>query len=1072
MKRLLISLFLFNFLFSIPKDAQQRLFAAEPDAPGTPLCSEIGTSSMTVSWTAPADDGGSAITAYILQYSTDRALWGTAYTGAATTTNINTLSGGTTYYFRVAAKNASSAYGAYSSEGSATTLTPVPSAPTGLNLTDKTATTANLTWTAPAGSILRYAVEWGESGEAFSLSDTTNATTMQITGLDKATAYTVRVLAENAGGWSTASSPLSFTTLASVPDAPPQATLTVTGTDEIDVSWEAPANDGGSTILFYVLHYEVQGSGSPSSVMEASRAFTLSGLQTHTTYSVTIQAYNTMGFSAASVAAEATTFAVAPSISTLTASDPDDGDTVFGTEDRLTITFDMDTNTPPVSSKAELDALLSFSSSLGTAYSGVWSDASTLAITISNATGGNPQVGLFTATVKAAGGLKNAAESSAVCTATSPVLTGNWGGGSAPPWTTVPASATMDEDATLSLAGISFANPDEQIQVILTASAGVIHRPGYASESPMTLSGTSSALTTALDGMTYAPSANFNGAAVITIEVREHDAPHSPLNTDAWPVTVTAVNDAPVNTLPAAVTAAEGNFTFHAGTATEISISDADLPAESTEAIQVYVKATSGGRVLPATVAGLNYLPDIDNGLRTYYRISGTVANINRALDGLIYKCTDNTLTTDQIQVRTSDLGNTGEGGVLEDNDDIDITLDWTPVPPVLQSAQITDDMTQVILTFDQPLNAGTVSVDKFGPAGNFELAQAGSPAAAYATLTLCFGATILPGDSLAVENGAVTSVTDGIGVAGKCELQAPETPIIPMISLSCSPKFAFTENTATITANVHNLGGRAGTYTWQGSGTLHALISPCTGPVATFAINQIAPDFYTAKLTVTNWVGGTSEMAVIEFMRETDNSLPVTLSRFTACQEGRHVTLQWQTESEQDNLGFIIERAHGTSKWQEIASYRTAEALKGAGNSCNRIEYSFTDEAPPSADFCTYRLYDVNCDGTAHLYDSFTLALEAMPEATLLQPAVPNPFNPQTTIGYTLAEDSPVCIVVYDLLGRRVKQLLDAVQPAGRYQVFWHGEDEAGNQVASGTYIIRMTTAETVKVIKVMLLR
>jgi|GEM_PF-3812497 len=1072
MKRLLITLFLFNILFSISGNTRPHLFAAEPEAPGTPLCSDINTHSMTVSWTAPADDGGSAITEYLLEYSTDQATWGTAYTGAETSTSVNTLNGGITYYFKVAAKNASSGYGAFSNECSATTLTPVPNAPTGLSITDKTATTATLTWTAPAGSILRYAVEWGESGEAFSFSDTTHTIPLQITGLDTATAYDVRVLAENTGGWSTASAALSFTTPATVPLAPPQPTLNVMGSAQINVSWEAPSSDGGSAIAFYVVRYEVSGSGSPSTVMEATRAVTLSGLQTHTTYSVTVQAYNAMGFSASSAAAEATTFAVSPSITSLVASDPDDGDMRFGDGDRITLVFDMDTNTPAVTSKTEVDALLTFSASLGTDYSGTWSDDSTLAITISNATGGNPQVGLFTATVKAVGGLKNAAETSSNCTAISPILTGNWGGGSAPPWTTVPASATMDEDGTLSLAGISFANPEQEIQVVLTASAGVIHRPGFSSESPMTLSGTSGALATALDGMTYAPPTNFNGAAVVNVEVMEPDAPHTLLDTDNWAVTVIAVNDAPVNSIPAPVTATEGTLTFQAGTATEISVSDVDLAAEGTDIIQTYVRATSGGRVLPATVVALDYTPDIDNGPRAYYYLRGTAACINQALDGLAYSCTDNAMTTDQIMIRTRDLGNTGEGDALEDIDYIDVTLDWTPVPPAIQSAKVADDLTQVILTFDQSLNAGTVSVEKFGPAGNFELAQAGNPIATQATLTFGFGATIEPGDTFLVESSAVTSVTGGIGVAGKCVLQAPDTPTIPQVSLSCNPQYEFTVSSATIAATANNLGGRSGTYTWLGSGALNAMISPCTGPSATFAINQLQPDTYTAQLTVTNWVGETSETAVIEFMRETDRSLPVVLSRFTACQQGRHVTLQWQTESEQDNLGFIIEREHDASGWQEIASYRNTEILKGAGTSSHRIEYVFTDEAPPSADFCTYRLFDVNRDGTAHLYDSITLQLEAMPEATLLQPAIPNPFNPQTKISYSLADDAPVHIVVYDLLGRRVKQLLDTAQPAGHYHVYWHGEDTWGNQAASGTYIIRMTAAETVKVIKVMLLR
>jgi hypothetical protein len=89
----------------------QVLYYYLPSAPGTPTITSTTASSATISWTAPADNGGTAVTGYKVQYSTDAANWNTFTEGSysttpATTATVTGLKPGTTYYFRVAAKNA------------------------------------------------------------------------------------------------------------------------------------------------------------------------------------------------------------------------------------------------------------------------------------------------------------------------------------------------------------------------------------------------------------------------------------------------------------------------------------------------------------------------------------------------------------------------------------------------------------------------------------------------------------------------------------------------------------------------------------------------------------------------------------------------------------------------------------------------------------------------------------------------------------------------------------------------------------------------------------------------------
>jgi hypothetical protein len=69
----------------------------------------------------------------------------------------------------------------------------------------------------------------------------------------------------------------------------------------------------------------------------------------------------------------------------------------------------------------------------------------------------------------------------------------------------------------------------------------------------------------------------------------------------------------------------------------------------------------------------------------------------------------------------------------------------------------------------------------------------------------------------------------------------------------------------------------------------------------------------------------------------------------------------------------------------------------------------------------------------------------------------VPNPFNPSTRIAFTLPQDGPATLRIYDLRGRRVRTLLDGVQRAGAQDIVWDGRDDGGNAVASGTYVYRL---------------
>ena len=94
------------------------------------------------------------------------------------------------------------------------------------------------------------------------------------------------------------------------------------------------------------------------------------------------------------------------------------------------------------------------------------------------------------------------------------------------------------------------------------------------------------------------------------------------------------------------------------------------------------------------------------------------------------------------------------------------------------------------------------------------------------------------------------------------------------------------------------------------------------------------------------------------------------------------------------------------------------------------------------------------------------------LPRAFSLAQNTPNPFNPSTTISYTVAQPTQVSLTVYDLRGRVVKTLVERFVDAGTYQVQWHGRDSKGRAVASGVYFYRLQAEEFTMVRKMVLLK
>jgi len=96
----------------------------------------------------------------------------------------------------------------------------------------------------------------------------------------------------------------------------------------------------------------------------------------------------------------------------------------------------------------------------------------------------------------------------------------------------------------------------------------------------------------------------------------------------------------------------------------------------------------------------------------------------------------------------------------------------------------------------------------------------------------------------------------------------------------------------------------------------------------------------------------------------------------------------------------------------------------------------------------------------------------ELLPDVFALHQNYPNPFNPVTTLRYDLPENSLVNIIIYDLLGREVKSLINQTQDAGFKSIIWNATNNYGKPVSAGVYLYQIQAGEFVQTKKMVLLK
>jgi hypothetical protein len=121
-----------------------------------------------------------------------------------------------------------------------------------------------------------------------------------------------------------------------------------------------------------------------------------------------------------------------------------------------------------------------------------------------------------------------------------------------------------------------------------------------------------------------------------------------------------------------------------------------------------------------------------------------------------------------------------------------------------------------------------------------------------------------------------------------------------------------------------------------------------------------------------------------------------------------------------------------------------TAQSIQGA------LRWVLSPQDPRTLGLC-----QASCNAAETPEAGATAAL-----VNYLYPGFPNPFNPRTTIRFSLAADGKATLVIYDVAGRTVRTLVDGAQNAGPHAVVWDGTNDAGRVLPSGVYWCRLSAA------------
>jgi len=197
--------------------------------------------------------------------------------------------------------------------------------------------------------------------------------------------------------------------------------------------------------------------------------------------------------------------------------------------------------------------------------------------------------------------------------------------------------------------------------------------------------------------------------------------------------------------------------------------------------------------------------------------------------------------------------------------------------------------------------------------------------------------------------------------------------------------------------------------------------------------------------------------------------AFPVELTAFTAVPRASSVELRWSTATEQNNLGFEIQRSETDDGplTAESLPWRTIGFVDGNGTSNTPQEYRFHDRNVRARTY-HYRLKQIDRDGKFKYSQHAEVIIGKVAKVFAMEQNYPNPFNPSTMFDFTLQNTGPATLKIYNVVGQEVASLLNEVLEAGvRHQVLFNARG-----LTSGVYFARLVSGDRTQMRKILLMK
>lgn len=213
-----------------------------------------------------------------------------------------------------------------------------------------------------------------------------------------------------------------------------------------------------------------------------------------------------------------------------------------------------------------------------------------------------------------------------------------------------------------------------------------------------------------------------------------------------------------------------------------------------------------------------------------------------------------------------------------------------------------------------------------------------------------------------------------------------------------------------------------------------------------------------------------------IVFPRTKDDTLPVTLTAFVASliHNGK-VKLSWTTASETGVLGFTVLR----SEFEDISGAIAVSPLIEATNSSTQQVYEFQDSETMNQSRYYYWLLCRDFDGSEAFYGPISIHTsgssdqgDMIPKITKNLGNYPNPFNPSTTLRYSLANAGKATLRIFNARGQLLRTQINEHNRPGTYQWVFDGKDDIGRELTSGVYFYRFESGNHSSTHRMLLLK